>query len=73
MKKTILAIAVIISLASCSKNKRHGICIGLGTIECTSNCTYWLPVKLESGKIESVMVDHDTWIKSLPGDDVYFK
>lgn len=75
MKKLLICIGIIISLASCSKQKVSGcgVCKGTGTVDCNQyGCTYTLPILFDNGTFKDVNVDQNTWINTLEGERICF-
>jgi hypothetical protein len=75
MKKTLFGLALILTFASCSKEKVKGcgVCKGTGTVNCDQyGCTYTLPILFDDGTFKDVNVTESTWNSTLEGDRICF-
>jgi len=75
MRKSLLLLAILFSLASCKKEEVGcGTCTGTGQVDCSgsSGCRYWLPIRFDDGHSSNVEVDEYTWIHTLTDDRICF-
>jgi hypothetical protein len=73
MKKISFIALLLLVLTSCKKESGCGVCVGVGTIDCSSTpCSYYLPVRFDDGHFSNVSVNSDTWVNTLEGERVCF-